>query len=109
MKDSNTIQRTNENLPVSEQLAAVFHRNGYVRRQSADRLSAEGYSKYKKGDEVRLIARSMVELESIRHLLMEAGFKPGKPYAQNRQFRQPLYGRREVARFLKMIGEGEQT
>ncbi len=88
----------------AEQLADFFHRNGYVRRLSKARRAAEGQS-YKKGDEVRLVARSMVELRRIRRLLRQAGFLPGRPFRKGKQWRQPVYGRTETARFLALMRE----
>ncbi|MCI0405756.1 MAG: hypothetical protein L0209_06755 [candidate division Zixibacteria bacterium] len=90
----------------ASQLTIFFRRNGYVRRQNAKRLTVEGYMAYKKGDEVRLAANSMAELKTIRRLLRQAGFKPGKPFAKARQWRQPVYGREAVARFLALVGKG---
>ncbi len=87
---------------VARQLAEAFHRNGYVRRQNPDRVQ-EGWAAYKKGDEIRLVTSSEEELERLRALLEAAGFKPGRPYAQGAQYRQPLYGRRQVASFLALI------
>ncbi|MBI2927081.1 MAG: hypothetical protein HYY24_15405 [Verrucomicrobia bacterium] len=84
-------------------LARYFHRNGYVRRQNAGRLSREGYSRYKKGDEVRLTAQSAEELARIRRLLELAGFKPGQPFVKARQYGQPVYGREAVRRFLGLM------
>ncbi len=92
---------------VRGRLAALFRRNGYVRRQSAARLNAEGYGAYKKGDEVRLVADSRAELAEVRRLLRAAGFKPGRPFRKANQYRQPLYGRQQVARFLALVGEQE--
>ncbi|HKB01436.1 MAG TPA: hypothetical protein VKD90_04410 [Gemmataceae bacterium] len=91
------------------QLSVFFRRNGYVRRQRADRLAAEGYWAYKKGDEVRLVAGSLAELRAIRRLLRAAGFKPGRPFAKARQWRQPVYGRAAVARFLALVGQGPRA
>ena len=98
-----------ENLPALEQLAAWFHARGSVRRQNAERLAAEGYGRYKKGDEIRLAAGSKAELARVRKLLREAGFRPGKPFAKRRSFCQPLYGRQEVRRFLDLIGADDDT
>jgi hypothetical protein len=92
--DSDTIAR----------LAAFFHRNGYVRQQNADRLAAEGYAAYKKGDEVRLVANSLAELAEIRRLLRAAKFKIGKSFRKTNQYRQPVYGREQVKRFLALVG-----
>jgi hypothetical protein len=89
---------------VAEQLSALFQRNGYVRRQNSERLAEEGHRRYKKGDEVRLIASSEAELQEIRQLLLAAGLRPGRPYAQKKQIRQPVYGRDQVSRFLQLIG-----
>ena len=89
---------------VVEKLAALFQRNGYVRWLNPER-KARDPRKYRKGDEVRLVAESKAELQTIRRLLRAAGFKPGRPFAKSKQWRQPLYGRTEVARFLTLIGE----
>lgn len=86
-----------------KRLARYFWRNGYVRRQDSVRVSQDGPAKYKKGDEVRLVAQSEAELQEIRLLLVEAGFQPGRPFAKGRQIRQPIYGREEVTRFLELI------
>ena len=86
-----------------KQLAQFFHRNGYVRWQNARRLKAEGHRRYKKGDEVRLVANSKTELATIRRLLRQAGFNPGRPFKKSWQYRQPLYGRGQVAQFLAMV------
>lgn len=92
----------------ASQLTKFFRRNGYVRRQNPDRIAAEGWGKYKKGDEVRLAAGSTQELAQIRRLLKIAGFKPGRPFAKSsQQYRQPIYGRDAVARFLEMIEKVE--
>ncbi len=88
---------------VVERLAALFHRNGYVRWPNPDRQASTPRT-YKKGYEVRLVAESLAELREIRRLLRAAGFKPGRPFAKARQWRQPLYGRLEVGRFLKLAG-----
>jgi hypothetical protein len=84
-------------------LAWYYRRNGYVRRQDAGRLASEGPQQYKKGEEVRLVARTAAELRVVRRLLREAGFKPGRPFLKGRQYRQPVYGREAVARFLEVV------
>ncbi len=85
-------------------LAVFFLSNGHVRMQNAERAAAEGWGRYKKGYEVRLVAESARELKLVRRLLRMAGFKPGRPFVQGRQFRQPIYGREAVTRFLNLIG-----
>jgi hypothetical protein len=87
-----------------KRLAAYFHRNGYVRRLDAVRRIEDGQL-YKKGAEVRLVAQSSSELAEIRRLLKRAGFKCARPFAKARQWRQPVYGVAEVARFLDLVGE----
>ena len=47
----------------------------------------------------------ITELERIRRLLRQAGFKPGRAFIKGRQFRQPVYGRESLERFLQMVGE----
>lgn len=86
-----------------EQLATFFHRNGYVRMPNRDRRAAES-SKYKKGYEVRFVANSDAELKTIQRLLRSAGFPVANPFTHNNQWRQPLYGRVAVSRFLDLIG-----
>ena len=94
---------------VVARLASFFRRNGFVRRQDPQRLADEGWERYKKGDELRLVAESAKELRLIRRLLREAGFKPGRPLAKGRQYRQPIYGRQAVARFLDLVAAEEDV
>ncbi|TWT46274.1 hypothetical protein RAS1_27260 [Phycisphaerae bacterium RAS1] len=89
---------------VIERLAAYFRRNGYVRRVDPVRRVEEGQL-YKKGAEVRLVAASRAELNEIQRLLKQAGFKVPRPFAKARQWRQPVYGVAEVARFLSLVGQ----
>ena len=89
---------------VVKRLAAYFHRNGYVRRINPVRKKVKGRL-YKKGAEVRLVADSAAELAEIRRLLKEAGFKRARPFTKARQWRQPVYGVAEVARFLSLVGK----
>ncbi|MCI0332519.1 MAG: hypothetical protein L0228_04775 [Planctomycetes bacterium] len=89
---------------VIKQLSAYFHRNGYVRRVDPVRRKVKGRL-YKKGAEVRLVAESRAELAEIRRLLKRAGFKRARPFAKARQWRQPVYGVAEVARFLSLVGK----
>jgi len=85
------------------QLARAFRLRGYVRRQDKRRLTREGYMRYKKGDEVRLMANSAAEVMLLQRLLRRAGFKPGRAFAKGRQYRQPIYGREQVRQFLEMV------
>ena len=88
---------------VLEELREYFERNGYVRTQNTKRLVQEGYRKYKKGDEVRLTARDDQELDRIQTLLLEADFRPGRPFVKGSQYRIPIYGRDAVSRFLYTV------
>lgn len=100
-----------EIVPSSEavkRLSAFFHRNGYVRRVDPVRQMVKGRL-YKKGAEVRLVAESAAELAEIRRLLKQAGFKRARPFAKARQWRQPVYGVAEVARFLALVGEPQRA
>jgi hypothetical protein len=90
---------------VVAQLARLFRRNGYVRWQNERRLAADGWQVYKKGYEVRLVANSVKELNGIRRLLVAAGCKPGRWFVKGNQYRQPVYGKAAVLRFLELVGE----
>ena len=93
-----------EHVAAVKRLREVYLRNGYVRRQNPVRIAEEGSRAYRKGEEVRLVASSAMELRLVRRLLSETGFTSGRPFVKGRQYRQPVYGRRQVARFLKLIG-----
>ena len=90
---------------VVKHLREIFGRNGYVRRQNPVRVEEEGSRRYRKGDELRLTASSAEELRLVRRLLRQAGFRPGRAFVKGQQYRQPVYGRQEVARFLDLISE----
>jgi hypothetical protein len=90
-------------------LANFFHRNGYVRWQNPERLRDEGYMAYKKGDEIRIVCNSLREIAEVRSLLVAAGFAFGRHFRRARQYRLPIYGREQVARFLKLVGSRRRT
>jgi len=85
----------NGNKQALKSLITLFQRNGYVRVVDEKHRKEFG-QKYKKGYEVRLVANSKEELQIIRRLLKQAGFKPGKPYKKHLQFVQPVYGKSAV-------------
>lgn len=89
-------------------LAAFFRRNGIVRQQNPRRVAEEGWENYKKGDEVRLVADTPEELLLMHRLLINVGFEPGRPFRKGGQYRLPIYGRKEVARFLEMVDEVDE-
>lgn len=86
------------------QLKRLFERNGYLRSPNPTRQEQEGYTKYKKGYEVRLVAQDEMELEQIRDWLQQAGFQLAKPHAKVHRFVQPIYGKQAVERFCKLVG-----
>lgn len=79
-------------------LRQFFQQHGYVR--VADKERKEQGAKYKKGCEVRLVARTESELMLIRHWLEQVGFKPGKPFRKHNRLVQPIYGKAAVEWFL---------
>ena len=84
-------------------LTKIFQRDGYVRYQNITRLNFEGGQKYKKGNEVRLIAHSKEELNQILELLHILDFKSGKPFEKDLQIRIPIYGIKQTERFLEIV------
>jgi len=93
------------------ELTALFRRNGCVRRHDATRYARQGCMKYKKGEEIRLVANGHAERVRIQRLLKRAGFKAGRPFrksAERTQICIPIYGREQVAGFLSMAEETEK-
>lgn len=86
------------------ELASFFGRNGYVRQFDGQRRDELGTRVYKKGDEIRFVAKSESELEYMQKLLLVAGFRAGKPFRKGRQFCLPVYGVAEVARLKNLMG-----
>ena len=78
-------------------LKKLFRQRGFVRIADEERRSKD--PKYKKGWEVRLMAKTESELKQIQLWLVEVGFKPGKPYRHNSRLIQPLYGKDAVEWF----------
>ncbi len=82
-----------------------------MRRHDAGRYATQGYMKYRKGDEIRLVANGRKEREQILRRLKLAGFRAGRPFRKapgRDQFCVPIYGREQVARFLRMVKETEK-
>ncbi|GAB6091083.1 hypothetical protein [Spirochaeta dissipatitropha] len=86
-----------------KEIAAIFLRNGYVRLQKPERQKQEGSQVYKKGSEVRLLAKNSDELDSILQMLEVLEISPGKPFKKARQTCIPLYSKKQVARFMELI------
>lgn len=84
-------------------LAQLFHRNGNVRIPDP-KLRKAGPRSYKKGYEIRFVARSESELKRISRLLRLSGVKAGRPYQKGRQTVQPVYGKKTVKKLCEMLG-----
>jgi len=82
-------------------LAQFFRRSGYV-RVAKEALRRERGQAYHKGYALRSVVDSARELEPIRQLLAEAGFKPAQPFQKHSRTVQPVYGRRIVELFLPL-------
>jgi hypothetical protein len=85
------------------QLVEYYRRNGYMRIPDDGRRGDEGSTVYKKGYEIRLVARTKTELAAIRKLLREAGLKAGKPFPKAQQTVQPIYGKAAMDQFNEWI------
>lgn len=88
-------------------LKQFFQQHGYVRGPNETRKKQLGQT-YKKGYEVRLVAKTQSELAHIRHLLGQIGFKAGKPFRKHGRIVQPIYGKSAVEWFSSStVNEGE--
>jgi|FLOH01.1.fsa_nt_gi hypothetical protein len=76
-------------------LGRFFNRNSYCREPDAARLT-EGYSKYKKGWEVRLILKDEDEVALVCRLLWKVGLIPGKAFSKSKRWAVPVYGEEAV-------------
>jgi hypothetical protein len=74
------------------ELVEFFHRNGYMRVPN-EALRQESPREYKKGYEIRLVARTQQELATMRRLLRQVDLRAGKPFPKHNQWVQPVYGR----------------
>ena len=84
------------------QLKGFFKRNGYYRIPD-EKLREQLKAGYKKGYEVRLVAMDYKEYLSIRKLLKELGYSPGKAYAKGNRRIVPLYGRDNYKDFKELM------
>jgi len=74
----------------------------YMRRPNPERYQ-EGWRRYKKGWEVRLSIKSLDDVEIVRGLLVDIGFKPGRPFRKHTRWVLPLYGKNTVERFSSLV------
>jgi hypothetical protein len=82
-------------------LAACFYSRGYIRAPDLARHQ-EIHEAYHHGWEVRLVVDTDAELEQIRGMLYQTGFKPGTPFRKRGSIVQPIYGREAVVRFREL-------
>jgi hypothetical protein len=86
--------------------ARYLEGSGYVRRQNAARRKklGEGWHRdYKKGWEVRLLARNQTEAKRLSRCLKLLGYSHGSTFEKGTRLCIPIYGREQVARFLAMV------
>jgi hypothetical protein len=84
------------------QLKVFFNRNGYYRIPD-EKLREKLKAAYKKGYEVRLVAMDYKEYVSIRKLLKELGYAPGKAYSKGNRRIVPLYGKENYEDFKTLM------
>jgi hypothetical protein len=84
------------------ELVEFFRRNGYMRVPN-QALREDAPREYKKGYEIRLVARSQRELSTMRRLLRQVDLRPGKPFPKHNQWVQPVYGRDSMDRFKSWV------
>jgi len=82
-------------------LAKYLRRNGYVRVPNPKRRERDGQA-YKKGYEVRFVARSTLEINEIRRALVAMDLEPAKPFAKHQQMIQPVYGKQALERLRSL-------
>ena len=89
-------------------LVEFYRRNGYMRVPN-ETLREDAPREYKKGYEIRLIARSQRELTAMRRLIRQVDLRPGKPFPKHNQWVQPIYGRDAMDLFIIWLDEyGEE-
>ena len=86
------------------ELVEFYRRNGYMRVPN-QALREDAPRAYKKGYEIRLVARSQRELSTMRRLLRQVDLRPGKPFPKHNQWVQPVYGRDSMDRFKTWVEE----
>lgn len=90
----------------ASQLRNFFERNGYYRVPDEDSRQ-EKKAAYKKGYEIRFVARDYKEYLEIRKLLKALGFEPGKAFFKGTQRVIPVYGKENYLDFLELMQEGQ--
>jgi hypothetical protein len=83
-------------------LKKVFLRNGYVRIKDSSRIEESRTQKYKKGYEIRFLAKDEAELALIRTAISALGLYVAKSFLKGKQFVQPIYGEEMTRKFEKL-------
>lgn len=90
------------------ELVAYFIRNGVLRVADRSRRARQG-REYHKGYEIRLVAFNRKELQRMRDLAYREDFTLGEAYENVNRWVLPLYGKRNVLRFLKLVDQVVQS
>jgi hypothetical protein len=86
-------------------LISYFRRNGYFRVPDKERKENESAQVYKKGYEVRFLAKNREEFNEINRLLKKEGFIRGKHFSKANQTVIPVYGRKAVQKFRQLLSK----
>lgn len=84
-------------------LESVFLRNGYIKVKDENLLMEQGWAKYKKGFEVRLIPQDKIELKQIREAIKLIGYNPEKTFKSENRVIQPIYEGELILYFQNLL------
>lgn len=88
-------------------LEKIFLRNGYVRIKNSSKVEESRTQVYKKGYEVRLIAKDEAELELIRTAISSLDLHVAKSFLKGKQIVQPIYGE-EITRTFEKLKQNQE-
>ena len=83
-------------------LAEIFLRNGYLRTRDKKKLKMNGAQNYKKGFEIRLVAKNRAELRMIRAAIKAMDLTVSKTFIKHNATIQPIYGKEITLKFKKL-------
>jgi hypothetical protein len=83
-------------------LEELFQRNGYLRIRNPEKWKISGSNNYKKGFEIRFVAKNEKELQDIQASISSIGYKVCKPYLKGGHMVQPLYGKEITLQFQSL-------
>jgi hypothetical protein len=83
-------------------LTVVFRKNGYARFRTS--ITGTNSLAPARRDTRHVVAATRTVLRDTQRLPRAAGFNPGRPFAKGAGWRQLIYWRKEVARFLDPVG-----